>query len=109
MADFGQMLKYFRERDGLTQRELAERLGLSPGAIGMYESGKRHPKFEDEEAIADFFNVDLNTLRGKRINEVDPESELVRKALKYYELYTNASPEVQSAIEILLKPSQPKK
>jgi len=109
MADFAQMLKYFREREGLTQRELADKLGMSSGAIGMYESGKRHPKFEDEEAIADFFNVDLNTLRGRRIDETDYDSELVKRALKYYELFSNASPEVQSAIETLLKSAQQKK
>ena len=109
MADFAQMLKYFREREGLTQRELADKLGMSSGAIGMYESGKRHPKFEDEETIADFFNVDLNTLRGRRIDEIDYDSELVKRALKYYELFSNASPEVQSAIETLLKSAQQKK
>ena len=109
MADFASMLKYFREREGLSQRELASKLGLSASSIGMYESGKRHPKFEDEEAIADFFNVDLNTLRGRRIDETDPESALVQKAMKYYELYTNATPEIQSAVEILLKSAQQKK
>lgn len=109
MADFASMLKYFREREGLSQRELASKLGLSASTIGMYESGKRHPKFEDEEAIADFFNVDLNTLRGRRIDETDPESQLVQKAMKYYELYTNATPEIQSAVEILLKSAQQKK
>jgi len=106
MADFAQMLKYLREREGLTQRELAAKLQMSAGAIGMYESGKRHPKFEDEEAIADFFNVDLNTLRGKRIDETDPNSELAKRAIKYYELFVNATPEAQSAVELLLKSSQ---
>lgn len=109
MADFASMLKYFRERDGLTQRELASKLGMSPGAIGMYESGKRHPKFEDEEAIADFFNVDLNTLRGRRIDETDMDPAIVQRAMKYYEMYRNATPDVQSAVELLLKSAQPKK
>ena len=109
MSDFASMLKYFREREGLSQRELASRLGMSASTIGMYESGKRHPKFEDEEAIADFFNVDLNTLRGKRIDETDPNSAFVKRALKYYELFSKATPEVQSAIETLLKSSQQQK
>lgn len=109
MADFASMLKYLREREHLSQRELATRLGMSAGAIGMYESGKRHPKFEDEEAIADFFNVSLNTLRGKRTDETDYDSEQVRRALKYYELFSKATPEVQSAVEILLKSAQQQK
>lgn len=101
MADFAQMLKYFREREGLTQRELAEKLGMSAGAIGMYESGKRHPKFEDEETIADFFNVDLNTLRGKRIEE--PNLDELAAAMKLYKTYAIAAPEIRSAIDSLLE------
>lgn len=108
MADFASMLKYLRQRENLSQRELASRLGMSAGAIGMYESGKRHPKFEDEEAIADFFNVDLNTLRGKRTDETDYDSALVKRAVKYYELFTNATPEAQQAADLLLKSSQRK-
>ena len=64
---FKEMLKYFRMRDGLSQRSLAKRLGLSASTISMYEVGEREPDFETEEKIADFFNVDLNTLRGKDI------------------------------------------
>lgn len=64
MPEFKEMLKYFRLREGLSQSELAEKLGLSTSTIGMYESGKREPNFEIEEKIADFFNTDLNTLRG---------------------------------------------
>ena len=33
----------------------------------MYEVGKREPDFESEEKIADFFNTDLNTLRGRDV------------------------------------------
>ena len=72
----------------------------------MYESGKRHPKFEDEEAIADFFNVDLNTLRGKRTYEGNEDYEQIAKALKLYNAYANASPDVRQAVEILLKTTQ---
>lgn len=105
MADFASMLKYLRERDGLSQRELAAKLGMSASAICMYENGNRQPKFEDEEAIADFFNVDLNTLRGRR-NYEDAGYEEIAKAMKMYNAYENASPEVKQAIEVLLMTSQ---
>ena len=70
MPEFKDMLKYFRMRENLSQSELAEKLGVSASTISMYEVGKREPDFETEEAIADFFNTDLNTLRGR-----DTESE----------------------------------
>lgn len=65
MAEFKDMLKYFREREGLSQFELSKKLGVAPSTIGMYEQGRRQPSFEMEEALADIFNVDIATLRGK--------------------------------------------
>lgn len=65
MNEFKDMLKYLRQRAGLSQKELAHRLGLSPSTVSMYEVGQREPDFVTEEKIADFFNVDLCTLRGK--------------------------------------------
>ena len=70
MPEFKDMLKYFRMREQLSQSELAEKIGVSASTISMYEVGKREPDFETEERIADFFNTDLNTLRGR-----DSESE----------------------------------
>lgn len=65
MAEFKDMLKYFREREGLSQFELSKKLGVAPSTIGMYEQGRRQPSFEVEETLADIFNVDIATLRGK--------------------------------------------
>lgn len=64
MAEFKDMLVYYRKRDGLSQRELAKALNVSASTVGMYESGRRFPEKEIEEAIADLFNVSLNELRG---------------------------------------------
>lgn len=102
MADFASMLKYLREREGLSQRELAVKLGMSASAIGMYESGKRQPKFEDEEAIADFFNVDLNTLRGRR-NYTDASYEEISRAMIFYNTYLNLNDNVKDAIDSLMR------
>lgn len=65
MASFKEMLKYLRVRDNLSQAELADKLGVAKSTISMYEVGKREPDFETLEAIADFFNVDMNFLLGK--------------------------------------------
>ena len=71
MASFKEMLKYLRVRDNLSQAELADKLGVAKSSISMYEVGKREPDFETLEAIADFFNVDMNFLLGKDGSEND--------------------------------------
>lgn len=64
MAEFKDNLRFLRKKVGLTQAELAKILHLAPSTITMYECGKRFPERDIEEAIADFFNVSLNELRG---------------------------------------------
>ena len=61
---------------------------------------------EDEEAIADFFNVDLNTLRGRRTYEGELDMAQVEKAMSLYNVYLTVSPDVRSAIDVLLRSAQ---
>ncbi len=62
--EFNQRLKELRVSRSISQAELAKRLKLSPSLISAYELGTRKPSFEAEETIADFFNVDIDYLRG---------------------------------------------
>lgn len=63
---FSLNLKRLRKERGLTQKDLAVALGIAKSTISMYENNNREPDFETEELIADYFNVDINTLRGKQ-------------------------------------------
>lgn len=63
--NFKTRLKQLRNEKKINQRELANFLKVAPSTISMYESGQREPNFEVLEALADFFNVDLNYLLGK--------------------------------------------
>ena len=65
MSGFSDMLTFLRKREGFSQKELADKIGVSRSAIGMYEAGEREPDFETLEALADTFNVNMNTLLGK--------------------------------------------
>jgi transcriptional regulator with XRE-family HTH domain len=76
---FGRMLAYYRKLNDLTQKQLADKVGISDAAIGNYERGEREPSFEIEEALADYFNVSILTLRG--FND-DPETV---KLLSHFE------------------------
>ena len=76
MAQFADMLRYLRKREGLTQHELAERTGISRSRICNYENGFREPDFVTAEVFADFFNVNLDTLIGRNIETKIPVIDL---------------------------------
>ncbi|WP_368200609.1 helix-turn-helix domain-containing protein [Agathobacter rectalis] len=65
MAQFDRILKLLRTEKEMSQQELADALGISKSSINMYERGERQPNFEVLEAIADFFNVDIDYLLGR--------------------------------------------
>lgn len=80
MTTFKDRLKELRTAKGLSQRALADQIHISSSSIGMYESGQRQPDFETLETIADYFNVDIDFLLGRkdttmRYVEVRPDGQ----------------------------------
>ena len=66
MPKFSERLRQLRTECGISQQALANSLGdISKSSINMYERGEREPGLEMLEAIADFFNVDMDFLLGK--------------------------------------------
>lgn len=65
MPKFNDRLKLLRRESGLSQMDFAKQLGLSKSSVNMYERGEREPSLETLEAIADYFNVDMDFLLGK--------------------------------------------
>lgn len=55
--EVGEMIRTRRMARGMTQDELANAIGVTASAIGLFENGKRRPKDEVAEAIADVFNI----------------------------------------------------
>lgn len=68
MKEFKDKLKDLRKSRMLSREELAEVLGVTPSAIGMYERGVRMPKQQILRAIAEYFAVDYDFLLGKNDN-----------------------------------------
>lgn len=80
MGEFESVFKRLRTSCGLTQNDMADRLGVSKSTISMYENGNREPDFETLERIADFFNVDIDYLLGR----TDKTSLLPETMGRYY-------------------------
>ena len=62
MIDIGKRLKELRKSENLTQKQLAERLGISRVNYTRYETNTVRPDYETLILIADFFDVSLDYL-----------------------------------------------
>lgn len=70
----GERIQAARKKTGLTQKELAQRLGLATGTIQQYELNKRQPRMEQLREIADVLSVTPGYLLGY---ESIQDSELI--------------------------------
>ena len=64
MDTFPNKLKNFRKEAGLTQKQLADALGISASAVGMYEQGRREPDKDTLILISNYFGVTVDSILG---------------------------------------------
>ena len=57
-------IKELRKSNGLTLVELSQKVGIPNNTISQYENEKREPKEPTWQALADFFNVSVDYLKG---------------------------------------------
>ncbi|AEH47105.1 helix-turn-helix domain-containing protein [Parageobacillus thermoglucosidasius] len=60
--DLGERLKLCREKKGLSQKEVAEKIGIKNNTLSNYESGERRPDYETLCKLADLYEVSLDYL-----------------------------------------------
>lgn len=60
--NFGEKLKALRTGQKLSQRELAERLGVAKSIVSYYESGDRYPSYDILVKMAHLFHVTTDYL-----------------------------------------------
>lgn len=63
--NFGNRIKELRIKNGLSQAELAKKIGVKDNTICQYEKGKRHPNDKTWQKLADYFNVSIPSARGE--------------------------------------------
>lgn len=64
MSKFKERLKDARKNEGLTQKELALRIGRTDDCIHDWECGRSEPSIDDIIAIAQILNISTDYLLG---------------------------------------------
>lgn len=65
--EFGKILRAKREYKGLTQEDVAQRLGVNKQQVSGYETGYRVPPMRVVVAAADLFRCSVDEMIGRRI------------------------------------------
>ncbi|UFJ41414.1 helix-turn-helix domain-containing protein [Brevibacillus humidisoli] len=69
---FGTRLKHLRHQLGLSQQDLANRIGLNRSTYARYETDDNQADYETLQKLADFFGTSIDYLLG-RTDQSKPE------------------------------------
>ncbi len=64
MVNLGNKIKTLRNEKHLTQKQLAQQVGVAVSAISAYESGTRYPSYDTLIHFARIFHVSTDYLLG---------------------------------------------
>jgi DNA-binding XRE family transcriptional regulator len=79
----GQVIKTLREKERLTQAELAEKLGVSDKAVSKWETGKGYPDIMLMEPLASLLNISvIELLAGETIVNKNQAANMMK--VKFY-------------------------
>ena len=104
---FSDNLRYYMNKCDKSQIDIVNDLGYDKSAVSTWFNGSRLPRMDKVDALAKYLGVRRSDLiEEKTISETAEVDQLSKKATELYSLYEQASPEVQSAVELLLKSAQ---
>ena len=78
MIKLGDKIKSARKAQGMTQADLAERIGVHRSTVANYELTRRIPSLDELKSISKILHVDMNYLAEG--NEVDNQQDLLTRA-----------------------------
>lgn len=82
---FAKNLRFYLERSGRTQKELAEIVGVSAPTMNDWIKGKKYPRIDKIEILADYFGILKSDLieEKEKPTENDELSENIKKLVDF--------------------------
>lgn len=97
-----QNLKRLRERDRVTQQQLASAVGVSQQSINKYENHNIEPDIDTLIAIADFFHTSVDYLLGHTLIADGSDHRLTQDEMDMISKYRFLSPKEKESIHLIL-------
>lgn len=96
----GSNIKHLRIKKKITQKQIAEYLGKTDGAISFWESGSREPNAVDLGKLSQLFQVPVSDLLLKDLRFQDETDEVK----ELYETYSHLlTPEDKDMIKYIIQ------
>ena len=73
-------------KEGMTRKQLSEKLQISTAIIAAYESGTKKPSLEYAVKIAAYFGVSLDSMTGASQNKISSCGDIARILTKLLEI-----------------------
>ena len=74
----GETLKSLREKVNMTQKELADKLGVSASHISQYERNLRNPSQNQLKKFADALGVSFDVLLASKIDDITKSGKQIQ-------------------------------
>ena len=105
MTSFGKRVTELRKRRTLTQKALAEELGVTKNTVSAWERDVRKPDYETLAKLCSYFNVNMSYLLGEDKEQPDDETaarwaleDLVEVSEPLIQMYMQLSDEARLMI-----------
>lgn len=98
-VSFLNRLKELRQKNNLTLKQLGQELNMLDSTLSQYETGKRNPKNEVWQKLADFFDVPVSYLRGIDADEIIEQVDFKKLSPLGLSFYKKESPNKDESLE----------
>uniref|UniRef100_UPI003B585EC0 helix-turn-helix transcriptional regulator n=3 Tax=Bacillaceae TaxID=186817 RepID=UPI003B585EC0 len=82
----GNKIRYYRKKNGLTQKELGEKVGVKHNTISSYENGTNEPEQNILYTIANVLNVSINDFFPDTFPTTHEENSIVSEPSQTYSI-----------------------
>ena len=109
--EIGKKIIDLRKKNGLSQEELAEKVGVARQTISKWELGETSPDLKQAKELSKIFNISLDELTGNDIKDVLVEKTsnteklagLILKLIKFIIIFIIAAPFILITLRIIFK------